>query len=45
MKIRYLTEALREDVQKKMVFIGGPRQVARPLWLVILPKNISVICI
>ncbi|WP_446008164.1 ATP-binding protein [Candidatus Electrothrix sp.] len=29
MKIRYLTEALREDVEKKMVFIGGPRQVGK----------------
>ncbi|MDU9050248.1 MAG: AAA family ATPase [Candidatus Electrothrix sp. Rat3] len=29
MKKRYLTEALYEDVQKKMVFIGGPRQVGK----------------
>ncbi len=29
MKVRYLTDSLREDLQKKMVFIGGPRQVGK----------------
>ncbi len=29
MKLRYLTDPLRQDLQKKMVFIGGPRQVGK----------------
>ncbi|VAW39568.1 hypothetical protein MNBD_DELTA03-945 [hydrothermal vent metagenome] len=29
MKLRYLTNYIREDLQKKMVFIGGPRQVGK----------------
>ncbi len=29
MKVRYLTDPLREDLQKKMVFIGGPRQIGK----------------
>lgn len=29
MENRYLTDSLREDLQKKMVFIGGPRQVGK----------------
>ncbi|MCK5516167.1 MAG: ATP-binding protein [Desulfobulbaceae bacterium] len=29
MEIRYLTDPLREDLQKKMAFIGGPRQVGK----------------
>ena len=29
MKERYLLHPLREDLQKKMVFIGGPRQVGK----------------
>ncbi len=29
MENRYLINALREDLQKKMVFIGGPRQVGK----------------
>jgi len=29
MKLRYLTDPMRQDLQKKMVFIGGPRQVGK----------------
>ncbi len=29
MRLRYLTNYIREDLQKKMVFIGGPRQVGK----------------
>lgn len=29
MRVRYLSSFLREDLQKKMVFIGGPRQVGK----------------
>ncbi len=27
--MRYLTEQIKKDLQKKMVFIGGPRQVGK----------------
>ena len=29
MEIRYLSDPLRQDLQKKMAFIGGPRQVGK----------------
>ena len=29
MKTRYLEPAIREDVNEKMVFLGGPRQVGK----------------
>lgn len=28
-KVRYLTDPVKEDLKKKMVFIGGPRQVGK----------------
>jgi len=27
--MRYITSAIEQDLQKKMVFIGGPRQVGK----------------
>ena len=29
MEVRYLTDCIREDLERKMVFIGGPRQVGK----------------
>ena len=29
MKIRYMTNPVREDLRRKMAFIGGPRQVGK----------------
>ena len=26
---RYISSSLQEDIQKKMVFVGGPRQVGK----------------
>ena len=31
-KVRYLKTQISKDIRKKMVFIGGPRQVVKPLW-------------
>lgn len=28
-KTRYLSSAVKEDLKKKMVFVGGPRQVGK----------------
>lgn len=38
-KKRYLTELIREDLKKKMVFIGGPRQVGKTTLSQQLIKN------
>jgi len=31
-KKRYLVPYILEDLQEKMVFVGGPRQVGKALW-------------
>jgi predicted AAA+ superfamily ATPase len=36
---RYLESTVREDIEKKMVFIGGPRQVGKTIFARIISSN------
>ncbi|MCK4767490.1 MAG: ATP-binding protein [Desulfobacula sp.] len=42
MEVRYLTDILRDDLKKKMVFIGGPRQVGKTTLACFIAKKSHV---